>query len=138
MAYIHRNVNSGLLMLITFLSVALVTATVYSVHAFDSVNVALAEQQARASELNAQLREHEAMNDALKQTAQLTQEREAVLSNILEQQRQETAQQDSTGSTATIAVSTESASAATYPRTGVYNPYRQKYFGWTPQKRYVY
>jgi predicted Holliday junction resolvase-like endonuclease len=138
MAYIHKNVNSGLLMLITFLSVALVTATVYSVQAFDSVTLALAEKEAAAAELTAQLREHEAMNDALKQTAQLTKDREAALANILEQQRQETAQQDSTGSTATIAVSTESASAATYPRTGVYNPYRQKYFGWAPQKRYVY
>jgi hypothetical protein len=138
MAYIHKNVNSGLLMLITFLSVALVTATVYSVQAFDSVTLALAEKEAAAAELAAQLREHEAMNDALKQTAQLTKDREAALANILEQQRQETVAQEESASTQTIRVSTEPASTATYPRTGVYNPYRQKYFGWVPQKRYVY
>lgn len=138
MAFIHKNINSGLLMLITFLSVALVTATVYSVQAFDSVSLALAEKEAETAALNAQLRENEAMATSLKQTAQLTQEREQALAQILEQERQEATAEQESASTKTITLASEGASTASYPRTGVYNPYRQRYFGWTPQKKYVY
>ncbi len=135
MAFIHKNVNSALLMLITFLSVALVTATVYSVQAFDSLNVAYSEKAMEAETLASQLKEHEVMADSLKQTAELTQEREAALAQIVEKQRQEAAQPQTEQA---IQVSSEPAPKTAYNvNKQPYNPYRQKYWGWNPTKRYV-
>jgi hypothetical protein len=135
MAFIHKNINSGLLMLITFISVALVTATVYSVQAFDSLNEAYAEKAMLADTLSAELAAKDVMTDTLKQTAQLTQEREAALAQIIAQKQQETAQPQ-VESAAQVSVTNAKAS---YPgvNKAPYNPYRQKYFGWVPQKKYV-
>ncbi len=139
MAFIHKNVNSGLMMLVAFISVALVTATVYSVEAFDSINTAYAEKTMQVEALSAELAEKEAMTDSLQKTAELTQEREKALAEILVKQRQETAEMQKSGDNAQqqITVSSEPAKATKYP-SGVYNPYRQRYWGWYPQKRYVY
>ena len=135
MAFIHKNINSGLLMLITFISVALVTATVYSVQAFDSLNEAYAEKAMLADTLSAELAEKEVMTDTLKQTAQLTQEREDALAQIIAQKQQETAQPQVENAAQVTATNAR----ASYPgaQKAPYNPYRQKYFGWTPQKKYV-
>src|SRR5574341_722266 len=133
MAFIHKNVNSALLMLIAFISVSLVTATVYSVEAFDSLNEAYAEKAMQVDSLSAELAEQEAKSDSLKQTAQLTQEREKALADIIEQQRQET--QESAG---TITVPTEPAPKASY-NSPAPNPYRKRVWGggWVPPKKYV-
>ena len=92
MTFIHKNVNSALLMLITFISVALVTATVYSVQAFDSINNAYAEKAIQADELSKQLADNQAIADSLQQAAQLTQQREQVLAEIVQKQQIEAAQ----------------------------------------------
>lgn len=138
MAFIHKNVNSALLMLIAFISVALVTSTVYSVQAFDSIHNAYAEKAMQVESLTAELAEKEAMTDSLKQAAQLTQEREKALAEILEKQRQKAAQQPAPSTEMTVA-SEPKKERASYP-SGVYNPYRKSartYWGWFPQKRYV-
>ncbi len=135
MAFIHKNVNSALLMLIAFISVSLVTATVYSVEAFDSLNQAYAEKAMQVDSLSAELAHQEAKADSLKQTAQLTQEREKALADMIEQQRQET--QESAG---TITVPTEPAKKASYNSgTAAPNPYRKRVWGggWVPPKKYV-
>ncbi|MEM4239867.1 MAG: hypothetical protein QXK08_01610, partial [Candidatus Woesearchaeota archaeon] len=102
MAFIHKNVNNALMLVIAFLSVALTATTVYSIGVFTDINDAYAEQAMRADELQRQLAEKEAMTDSLKQAAQLTQEREAALATILEKQRQE-AQQQAVSAQATVA-----------------------------------
>ncbi len=137
MTFIHKNVNSGLLMLITFITVALVTATVYSVHAFDSINEAFAEKAMEAESLAAELAEKQVMTDSLQKTAQLTQEREQALADILEKQRQQAVEQ-APAVTSDVTVSTEAAKSS---YSGPYNPYRKRttsYWGWVPRKTYVY
>jgi biopolymer transport protein ExbB/TolQ len=140
MAFIHKNINSALLMLITFISVALVTATVYSVEAFDSMNEAYAEKAMQVDALAAELAAKEAMTDSLQKTAQLTQERENALAEILEKQRQETAPQ-STDSAAQVSTEPATKDSVTYP-SAAYNQYRKpsRTWGWpySGQKRYVY
>ncbi len=128
MAFIHKNVNSALLMLIAFISVALVTATVYSVEAFDSINDAYAEQAMRAQALEAQLAEKAAMTDTLQKTAQLTQEREKALAELLEKQRQEAAQQQSSNTVTIDATATGSTVQSPGTATTPYNPYRNRYW----------
>lgn len=130
MAFIHKNVNSALLMLIAFISVALVTATVYSVNAFDSINNAYVEQAIRADGLAAELAQKSAMTDTLKETAELTQAREQALADILAKQR-ETATQassDSTGASASVTASTtaKTSTSAAY-NYNVRNPYLNRY-----------
>lgn len=129
MAFIHKNVNSALLMLIAFISVALVTATVYSVEAFDSINDAYAEQAMRAQALEAELAQKAAMTDTLQKTAELNQEREKALAEMLEKQKQEAAEQQSSNTvtidaTATGTTSVQASSTAKTP----YNPYRNRYW----------
>ena len=133
MAFIHKNVNSALLMLIAFISVSLVTATVYSVEAFDNINEAYAEKAMLVDTLSAELAQQEAKADTLKQTAELTQEREKALADMIEKQRQE--EQASAG---TITVPTEPAPKAKYG-TAAPNPYRKRVWGggWVPPKKYV-
>jgi hypothetical protein len=130
MAFIHKNVNSALLTLIAFISVALVTATVYSVNAFDSINNAYVEQAIRADSLEAELAQKSAMTDALKQTAQLTQDREAALADMLAKEREAAAQatvaESASSTTANVAKATTA--KATTPK--VYNPYANRYTYW--------
>jgi hypothetical protein len=127
MAFIHKNVNSALLMLIAFISVALVTATVYSVNAFDSINNAYVEQAIRADSLAAELAQKSAMTDTLKETAELNQAREKALSDILAKQREVAAQvsSDSTGA-ATVSVPATTTASSTY-NYNVRNPYLNRY-----------
>ncbi len=128
MAFIHKNVNSALLMLIAFISVALVTATVYSVEAFDSINDAYAEQSVRAQTLEAELAEKAAMTDTLQKTAQLNQEREKALADMIEKQKQEAVQQQS-DSTVTIDATATGTPVQTSSATKTpYNPYRNRYW----------
>ncbi len=101
MTFIHKNVNSALLMLITFISVALVTATVYSVQAFDSINTAYSEKALQADELQKQLSENQAMSDSLQQAAQLNQQREQALAAILQQKQEQPAEQAPQATTST-------------------------------------
>ncbi len=119
-------------MLIAFISVALVTATVYSVEAFDSAKTDYAENAILVESLKAELAEKDAMTDSLKQAAELTEEREKALADILEKQRQESKEE-----TKTITVSSEPAKKTTYNTKQPYNPYRQRYWGWVPRKTYV-
>jgi hypothetical protein len=138
MAFIHKNINSALMFLVAFLSVSLVTVTVYSVGAFDDINGAYVEQAMRADELAAQLKEKQAMTTALQQTAQLNQEREAALAKILEQQKQEAqAQAESTQSSTVTATNTANTVKTQTARTGVYNPYRSRYWPFSTAKLYV-
>ncbi len=139
MTFIHKNVNSALLMLITFISVALVTATVYSVEAFDSINEAYAEKAMEAEALAIELAEKQAMTDSLQQTAQLTQERENALAEMLEKQRQTAQQQTEQSASQDVKLSSELAKQVRYS-SGPYNPYRKAttYWGWVPRKTYVY
>jgi hypothetical protein len=133
MAFIHKNINSALLMLISFLSVALVTATVYSVNAFDNINDAYADQAMRADDLAKELADKSAMTTTLQQTAELTQAREKALSDILTQQREAAAQvaAESTSNTVTAATTAKTASTArATSNTQVYNPYRNRYNYW--------
>jgi hypothetical protein len=135
MAFIHKNVNSALLMLISFLSVALVTATVYSVNAFDNINSAYADQAMRADSLAKELADKSAMTTSLQATAELTQAREAALAKIVEQQKQDAVQAQADTATvnlASTATSASTASTATKARanTQVYNPYRNRYAYW--------
>jgi hypothetical protein len=133
MAFIHKNINSALLMLVSFLSVALVTATVYSVNAFDNINDAYAEQAMRADDLAKELADKSAMTTTLQQTAELTQAREKALSDILVQQREAAAQvaAESTSSTATaVSTAKTTSTARATSNTNVYNPYRNRYTYW--------
>jgi hypothetical protein len=131
MAFIHKNINSALLMLIVFISTALVTATVYSVEAFDTINEAYADRTMQAENLAKELAEKEAYAATLQQTAQLNQEREKALAEFIEKQRQDTVGQD----TQTTTVTPEPQVQKT-PAKQPYNPYRQKYWGWVPRKIY--
>ena len=128
MTFIHKNVNSALLMLIAFISVALVTATVYSVQAFDSVQ----EKAMKADDLEVQLQEKEAALQALttnlQQTTQSAEEREQALAGILAKQRQEAAQQQPADSTQTITVPTAPAKAAK-ATASTYKPYQAIWSG---------
>ena len=139
MAFIHKNINSGLLMLITFISVALVTATVYSVEAFDSLNAAYSEKAMEAEALAAELAQTATVQDALEQSK----EREAVLARIMEEKQREAeesqAQTESASMTVTNTGSTERPVAKAPYRSGTayQSPYRRAYWGWYPQKRYV-
>jgi hypothetical protein len=137
MTFIHKNVNSALLMLIVFISVALVTATVYSVEAFDSINEAYAEKAIYAESLAAELASKEAMTDDLKKAAQLTQEREQALTEIIKQRQAE--EEQARADTQTITVpDTPAKKAATAPGTTYKSPYRTRFYGgFTPQKKYV-
>ncbi len=128
MAFIHKNVNSALLMLIAFISVALVTATLYSVEAFDSINDAYAEQAMRAQALEAELAEKAAMADTLQKKAQLNQEREKALAEMLEKQKQEAAQQQSSNTVTIDATATGSTVQSTSATRTPYNPYRNRYW----------
>ena len=138
MAFIHKNVNRGLMMLIAFISVALVTATVFSVEAFDGVNEAYAEQAMQVESLQAELAEAQIQKDSLKQAAALNQEREKALAVILEKQRKDAEEEQA--KTQTIKVSSEPAKLTSEPASKrPYNPYRQKYFtNYLLQKRYIY
>lgn len=129
MAFIHKNVNSALLMLIAFISVALVTATVYSVNAFDSINNAYVEQAIRADSLAAELAQKSAMTDTLKETAELNQAREKALSDILAKQREVASQvsSDSTGAaTVSVPATAKTSTSAAY-NYNVRNPYLNRY-----------
>lgn len=139
MTFIHKNVNSALLMLITFISVALVTATMYSVQAFDSINEAYAKQATKAETLAAELAEKQAMTDRLQQTAQSAQERENALAEIYEKQRQAAQEQTEQSASQAVKLSSEPAKQVRY-NSGPYNPYRKSttYWGWVPRKTYVY
>lgn len=143
MTFIHKNVNSALLMLITFISVALVTATVYSVQAFDSINDAYAEKAVQADELQKQLAENKAIADTMQQAAQLTQQREQALAEILQkkQQEQPAPEQDSPSpapkarakpTTNTNAGGPTFNSGSVMPK-----PVRQRYWGFMPRKVYI-
>ncbi|MEM4247010.1 MAG: hypothetical protein QXR48_02170 [Candidatus Woesearchaeota archaeon] len=139
MAFIHKNVNSALMLLIAFLSVTLATVTVYSVEAFDNINSIASEQAMRADELQKQLAEKEAMTDSLKQAAQLTQEREQALATLLEQQRQEAQKQTENTVTIDASQTAQTTAKQTSSATVPYNPYRNRYvWPWMAQKRYVY
>lgn len=139
MAFIHKNVNSVLMLIIVFLSVTLVTVTIYSVGAFDDINSIAAEQAMRADELQKQLAEKEAMTDSLRQIAQLTQEREQALATMLEQHRQESQKQTENTVTIDVSQTAQTTSKQTSSATVPYNPYRNRYvWPWMAQKRYVY
>lgn len=140
MAFIHKNVNSALLMLIIFISTALVTATIYSVEAFDNIHTAYAEQTLRAEALAAELAEKEAMTASLQETARLTQEREKMLAEILQTQRQRAAQVESTGTEKTITtIPTTSASSRLSNEYVINKPkyVAGSYWNWVPRKTYV-
>lgn len=136
MTFIHKNVNSALLMLITFISVALVTATVYSVQAFDSMQDAYAEKAMQADELAQQLAENKAQAESLQEAAQLTQAREKALAEIMQKQRDEAQLEQKPAVEAKSQSITNSNSGGPVFK-APYNPYRQKYWGWTPNKLYV-
>ena len=87
MVFIHKNVNSALLMLITFISVALVTTTVVSIAAFDNMNQAYAHKAMEAQALAAELAEKQANAETAQKTAQLSAEREQALAHIVQQQK---------------------------------------------------
>ncbi len=131
MAFIHKNVNNALMLVIAFLSVALTATTVYSIGVFTDINDAYATEAMRADELQKQLAEKEAMTDSLR-SAQLTaQEREAALAEMLQKQRDEAAQQQAeTTATISLSANTAQTTQSTSTSSGVYNPYRQRYWYW--------
>ncbi len=131
MAFIHKNVNNALMLVIAFLSVALTATTVYSIGVFTDINDAYATEAMRADELQKQLAEKEAMTDSLR-SAQLTaQEREAALAEMLQKQRDEAAQQQAeTTATISLSANTAQTTKSTSTSSGVYNPYRQRYWYW--------
>jgi len=151
MTFIHKNVNSALLMLITFISVALVTATVYSVQAFDSINTAYSEKALQADELQKQLSENQAMADSFQQAAQLNQQREQALAAILQQKQEQPAEQapqekaTSSGVPSKAAFKPASNTAAGgptfnagYGQSVKRKPYTSPFsMNWIPQKVYI-
>ena len=148
MTFIHKNVNSALLMLITFISVALVTATVYSVQAFDSINDAYAEKAVQADELQKQLAENKAIADTMQQAAQLNQQREQALADILQKKQQEQAapEQEATKTAGNDLPSKASFKPATNANAGgpTFNsgtlqqrPVRKQFWGFMPRKVYI-
>ena len=143
MTYIHRNINSGLLMLITFISVALVATTVYGVTAFDSIAEDNFTMQDELTQLQIQLDDERSLNVGLQRTADLNQKREEVIAGILEQERQSAADAPDT-KVITVSPTSRPQSRTAYSTGGVFNPYRQPsktartYWGYTPRKTYSY
>jgi hypothetical protein len=118
-------------MLIVFVSTALVAATVYSVEAFDNINEAFAKKTMEAENLAAALAEKEAIANSLKQSAQLTQEREKALTDFIEKQRQQTSQ-DAKAATAETVQPEKTTAKKTVAKAST-----SKYWGWMPRKIYI-
>ena len=132
MAFIHKNVNSALMLVIAFLSVALTATTVYSIGVFSSINDAYATEAMRADELAKQLAEKQAVTDSLRSEQLTAQEREKALADMIQKQRDEAVQQQA-DNTAAISLSSNTAPAAkstSSSKSSVYNPYRQRYWYW--------
>jgi len=142
MTYIHRNINSGLLMLITFISVALVATTVYGVTAFDSIAEDNFTMQDELTQLQIQLDDERSLNVGLQRTADLNQKREEVIAGILEQERQSAA--DAPDAKVITVSPTSRQIRTTYNTGGVFNDYRKPtstartYWGYTPRRTYSY
>lgn len=119
MKFIHKNVNTALLLLIAFISLALVTGTVYSVQAFDKLHTQYAEKAIEAEELTLALHEKEQMASQLRETADLKTLREAKLSELLAKERQENESQP--------APQTQTVQQIPQSRTGYSLPYNSPY-----------
>lgn len=130
-------------MLVVFISVALVTATVYSVQAFDSMTAAYAEKATQADSLAIELAEKQALADTAQHAAQLSQEQAKALAEMLQKQREVQAAPAPQLKPATVvntykATQNANAGGPVFSTGYTAKPTRSIYFGWAPAKVYMH
>ena len=87
MGYITHNVNRFLVLLIVFISVALVTATAFFASEFQGMSDVQNGNLAELQELETELRIQRALNVEYEKNLALKEKREDILKKVLEQER---------------------------------------------------
>jgi len=124
MGYITHNVNRFLVLLIVFISVALVTATAFFAQEFQGMNEGYDGYLDELKTLETELRVQKALNAEYEQNLELREQREALLQKVIEEERAKTPEPE-----VKIPVKKTSSIKSTVKPENVYSGPSLSYFG---------